>query len=103
MAKEIGALLVGGREEMARIKVEHLIRNKSETHAIEIVELFCDLILARHLLLEQEQELPVEMQEAVYSLCWAANRTEIAELGGGQFTSNLPLHVIYRSFLTDCV
>ena len=99
LAKEIGALLVGGREEMARIKVEHLIRNKSETHAIEIVELFCDLVLARHMLLEQEEKLPKEMQEAVYSLCWAANRTEVAELGGVKDQFCLKYDEVRRQFM----
>jgi hypothetical protein len=90
MAKEIGALLNegNGKEEMARIKVEHVIRNKNDVHALEIVELFCDLLLARLMLLESEANprqpgmnmCPVELQEAVFSVCWAAPRTEVAEL-----------------------
>ena len=48
MAKELGALLKDGKEEMARIRVEHLIRSTNEIHGLEIVELFCDLLLARH-------------------------------------------------------
>jgi hypothetical protein len=83
MAKEIGALLAQGvgKEEMARIKVEHVIRNKNDAHALEIVELFCDLLLARMMLVEGEKEsCPIELQEAVFSLCWAAERTEVVEL-----------------------
>ena len=97
MAKEIGALL-GGRDELARIKVEHLIRNKNEQHALEIVELFCDLLLARHLLLESEPNLPVEMQESVYSVCWAATRTEVAELDGVKKQMALKYDVVRRQF-----
>lgn len=82
MAKEIGALLTAGREELARIKVEHLIRNKDTQHALEIIELFCDLLLARHMLIESERTLPVEMQESVFSVCWAASRADVAELAG---------------------
>jgi hypothetical protein len=82
MAKEIGALLESGREELAKIKVEHLIRNKNEQHALEIIELFCDLLLARHMLLEREQNLPVEMQESVFSVCWAAHRADVPDLSG---------------------
>ncbi len=48
LAKELGALLRDGKEEMARIRVEHLIRATNEIHGMEIVELFCDLLLARH-------------------------------------------------------
>jgi hypothetical protein len=47
-AKELGALLRDGKEEMARIRVEHLIRATNEIHGMEIIELFCDLLLARH-------------------------------------------------------
>ena len=60
--------------------MEHIIRNKNDIHALEIIQLFCDLLLARHLLLESEQSCPVEMQEAVFSVCWAASRTEVPEL-----------------------
>ena len=48
LAKELGTLLRDGKEEMARIRVEHLIRATNEIHGMEIVELFCDLLLARH-------------------------------------------------------
>ena len=44
-----GALISFGRQ------VEHVIRTKNCTHALEIVELFCDLLLARHMLLESEE------------------------------------------------
>ena len=39
-------------------------------------------MLSRHMLIEMESECPVEMQEAVYSLCWAAARAEVPELMG---------------------
>ena len=84
MAKEIGGLLSAGKDEMARIKVEHLIRNKGESHALEVIELFCDLLLARHLLLESEPHLPVEMQESIFSICWAATRSGVDELSGAK-------------------
>ena len=122
-AKELGGLLREGKEEMARIKVEHLIRcvclllllrgrvlmpvepprvlirATNEIHGMEIVELFCDLLLARHMLIESEAQTqiaaggrmnvspPPELQEAIFSLCWAAGRAEIRELMeiAGQF------------------
>eukprot|EP01043_Picozoa_sp_COSAG02_P031624 COSAG02_NODE_2073_length_9931_cov_12.650020_4_plen_402_part_00 len=98
MAKEIGALLQSGRDELARIKVEHLIRNKNEQHALEIVELFCDLLLARHQLLESEQSLPVEMQESVFSVCWAAHRADVPDLSGVKDQFALRYDVVRRQF-----
>jgi hypothetical protein len=44
------------------VQVEHVIRNKNDIHALEIVQLFCDLLLARHMLLESEPGCPMEMQ-----------------------------------------
>lgn len=87
MAKEVGKLLAATppKDEMARIKVEHVMRNKNENHALEVVELFCDLLLARHMLLESEPLLPPELQEAVYSICWAATRTEISDLAQAKY------------------
>ena len=52
---------------------------------VQIVELFCDLLLARHMLLESEPLLPPELQEAVYSICWAATRTEISDLAQAKY------------------
>lgn len=80
MAKEIGQLLKDRKDEMARIKVEHVIRINDTAHAVEILELFCDLLLARHMLIETEVTLPVELQEAAMSICWAASRTEVPDL-----------------------
>ena len=121
LAKELGKLLADGKEEMARIRVEHMIRSTNEVHAMEIVELFCDLLLARHvrrpsprpaptlraradtaaprggaqLLIESEAQNemaasgsrftvmpPVELQEAIFSLCWATGRAGVEELKG---------------------
>ena len=44
LAKEIGGLLKDDKVELARIKVEHVIRHQNEMHGSEIVELFCDLV-----------------------------------------------------------
>lgn len=131
LAKELGKLLADGKEEMARIRVEHMIRSTNEVHAMEIIELFCDLLLARHvrrpilpphppapsshppaptlraradtaalrggaqLLIESEAQNemaasgsrftvmpPVELQEAIFSLCWATGRAGVEELKG---------------------
>lgn len=36
-----------GKDERARIRVEHIIREDYLVEAMEILELYCDLLLAR--------------------------------------------------------
>lgn len=50
--REIGQLLEKGKEESARIRVEHIIRDDLFIEAMENLELYCDLLLARFGLLE---------------------------------------------------
>lgn len=41
------------KEDRARIKVEHIIREDYLVEAYEILEMYCDLLLARFGLIEQ--------------------------------------------------
>lgn len=50
--REIGTLLEKGKEESARVRVEHIIRDDLLIEAMENLELYCDLLLARFGLLE---------------------------------------------------
>nr|ACI68651.1 KIAA0174 homolog [Salmo salar] len=45
--KEIADYLSTGKDERARIRVEHIIREDYLVEAMEILELYCDLLLAR--------------------------------------------------------
>lgn len=45
--KEIADYLSAGKDERARIRVEHIIREDYLVEAMEILELYCDLLLAR--------------------------------------------------------
>lgn len=51
--REIATLLDKGKEESARVRVEHVIREDLFIEAMEILELYCDLLLARFGLIEQ--------------------------------------------------
>lgn len=51
--KEIANLLEKGKEETARIRVEHIIREDFNIEAMEILMLYCELLLARAALLGQ--------------------------------------------------
>ena len=45
--KEIADYLKNGKEDRARIRVEHIIREDYMVEGLEIVEMYCDLLLAR--------------------------------------------------------
>ncbi|KAK9276902.1 hypothetical protein L1049_006439 [Liquidambar formosana] len=74
MRKEIAQFLQTGQEAIARIRVEHVIREQNIQAAYEILELFCEFVLARVPILESQKECPPELQEAIASIIFAAPR-----------------------------
>ncbi|WOH15493.1 hypothetical protein DCAR_0935034 [Daucus carota subsp. sativus] len=74
MRKEIAQFLQAGQESIARIRVEHVIREQNIWAAYEILEMFCEFILARVPILESQRECPSELREAVASIIFAAPR-----------------------------
>ncbi|XP_004237874.1 uncharacterized protein [Solanum lycopersicum] len=74
MRKEIAKLLETGQEATARIRVEHIIREEKMMAAQEIVELFCELISVRLPIIEAQRECPLDLKEAISSVCFAAPR-----------------------------
>ena len=70
---EIAKILADGKEEKARIKVEHIIRDDFLIEAYEILELFAELIHGRIKQITNSKECPADLKEAVASLIWAAN------------------------------
>uniref|UniRef100_A0A2P2I3P8 IST1 homolog n=2 Tax=Hirondellea gigas TaxID=1518452 RepID=A0A2P2I3P8_9CRUS len=80
--KEIADYIAGGKVERAKIRVEHIIREDYLVEAMEVVEMYCDLILARFSLIQQMKDLDAGMSEAISSLVWSAPRlmTDVPEL-----------------------
>lgn len=74
MRKEIAQFLQTGQEAIARIRVEHVIREENIWAAYEILEMFCEFVLARVPILESQRECPPELREAVASIIFAAPR-----------------------------
>ncbi|XP_051123629.1 uncharacterized protein LOC127246359 isoform X1 [Andrographis paniculata] len=74
MRKDIAKLLETGQEATARIRVEHIIREEKMMAAQEIVELFCELIAVRLPIIEAQRECPLDLKEAISSVCFAAPR-----------------------------
>ncbi|PNS17578.1 Vacuolar protein sorting-associated protein IST1 [Sphaceloma murrayae] len=77
--RAMAQLLEQGKLESARIRVENIIRSDLTTELLEILELYCELLIARIGLLEGK-DCDAGLVEAVQSLIYAAPRTEIKEL-----------------------
>ncbi|KAJ1917293.1 Vacuolar protein sorting-associated protein ist1, partial [Tieghemiomyces parasiticus] len=80
LRREVGQLLAAGKEENARIRVERVIREDLTVEAFEIIELFCELLLARLGLLDQMKQCDPTLVEAIHSLLYATPRVEVQEL-----------------------
>jgi vacuolar protein sorting-associated protein IST1 len=79
--RAMAALLEQGKEDSARIRVENIIRSDITTELHEILELYCELLLARAGLLEAGgKDCDPGLEEAVMSIMYAAPKTEIKEL-----------------------
>ncbi|XP_072926357.1 IST1 homolog isoform X1 [Hemitrygon akajei] len=80
--KEIADYLAAGKDERARIRVEHIIREDYLVEAMEILELYCDLLLARFGMIQSMKELDTGLSESISTLIWAAPRlqNEVVEL-----------------------
>lgn len=68
-----------GKDESARIRVENIIRSDITTELLEILELYCELLLARIGLLEAKECDP-GLEEPIKSIIYAAPRTDVKEL-----------------------
>lgn len=77
--RAMAQLLEVGKVDSAKIRVENIIRSDITTELHEILELYCELLLARTGLLEGKECDP-GLEEAIKSVIYAAPKTEIKEL-----------------------
>ncbi|XP_037090489.1 IST1 homolog [Pollicipes pollicipes] len=80
--KEIADYIAADKVERAKIRVEHIIREDYLVEAMEIVECYCDLLLARMGLIQQMKTLDEGLAEPIASILWVTPRlqADIAEL-----------------------
>lgn len=77
--RAMAQLLESGKVDSATIRVENIIRSDIITELHEMLELYCELLLARSGLMEGAQ-VDAGLEEAIQSLIYAAPKTEIKEL-----------------------
>ncbi|KAJ4485614.1 DUF292-domain-containing protein [Lentinula aciculospora] len=79
--RDIATLVERGKIETARIKVEGIIGEDIHLELLELLELYCELLLARFGVLDQNTREPdPAILEGVCSIIYAAPRTELKEL-----------------------
>jgi len=80
--KEIADYIASGKTERAKIRVEHIIREDYMVEAMEVLEMYCDLLLARFGLIQQMKTLDDGLAEAISSLIWVSPRlqSDVGEL-----------------------
>lgn len=74
--KEIADYMQAGKLERAKIRVEHIIREDYMVEAMEVLEMYCDLLLARFGLIQQMKTLDDGLAEAISSIIWVSPRME---------------------------
>lgn len=80
--REIADFIAAGKIERAKIRVEHIIREDYMVEAMELLEMYCDLLLARFGLVQQMKNLDNGLAEAISTILWAAPRiqTDVQEI-----------------------
>lgn len=81
MRRDVASLLQSGQDATARIRVEHVIREQNIMAANEMIEIFCELLVARLSIISRQRECPADLKEGISSLIFAAPRcSDIPEL-----------------------
>ncbi|GAM23623.1 hypothetical protein SAMD00019534_067980 [Acytostelium subglobosum LB1] len=78
--KHIAELLRNRSEENARLRVEMVIKDESSIECFNIIEVLCELMFARILLIDLQTEMPTELKGSIYSLVYASQRIQMPEL-----------------------
>ncbi|RDB28634.1 IST1 [Hypsizygus marmoreus] len=94
--RDIATLIERGKIETARVKVESLINEDIHVELLELLELYCELLLARFGLLDQNTREPDPgVRESICSIIHAAPRTELKEL---HILRDILMHKFGRDF-----
>jgi hypothetical protein len=78
--REIATLLGDHKDEKARIRAEHIIREDFMIESYELLGLMCELLFERIPQITMNKECPLEMFPAVCSIIWATDYVDFPEL-----------------------
>ncbi|CAM0882318.1 unnamed protein product [Alopecurus aequalis] len=81
MRREVAQLLEGNQDQTARIRVEHVIREEKFMQAYDLIEVYCELIVARMSIIDSQKTCPIDLKEAIASVIFASMRcSDVTEL-----------------------
>ncbi|PSS15531.1 Flocculation protein [Actinidia chinensis var. chinensis] len=81
LKRELAQLLEAGQDQTARIRVEHVVREEKTMAAFDLLEIYCELIVARLPIIEAQKNCPIDLKEAITSVVFASPRcADIPEL-----------------------
>ncbi|OON19494.1 hypothetical protein X801_04637 [Opisthorchis viverrini] len=72
--REVAELLKQNKIERSRIKTEHIVREDYVVEALEILQTYCELLLARFGIFEVSKEVDPCLEEAIASIIWSCPR-----------------------------
>ncbi|KAK8942104.1 hypothetical protein KSP40_PGU000751 [Platanthera guangdongensis] len=74
LRRELAQLLATGQEQTARIRVEHVIREEKTMSGYDLIEIYCELIVARLPIIDSQKGCPIDLKEAISSVIFASPR-----------------------------
>lgn len=81
LKRELAQLLESGQDQTARIRVEHVVREEKTMAAYDLLEIYCELIVARLPIIESQKNCPIDLKEAICSVIFASPRcADVPEL-----------------------
>ncbi|KAL6840522.1 hypothetical protein ACP4OV_030332 [Aristida adscensionis] len=84
MRQELAQLLEANQDQTARIRVEHVIREEKFMQAYDLIEVYCELIVARLSIIDSQKACPIDLKEAIATVIFASMRcadvTELADV-----------------------
>ncbi|KAG6477497.1 uncharacterized protein LOC122022628 [Zingiber officinale] len=100
MRRDLSQLLQMGQDEIARIRVQHVIKEEKMMSAYDLIETYCELIVEFLPIIESQKSCPKDLKEPICSVIFASPRcTDIPELKdikkqftakyGKEFVSNI--------------
>ncbi|KAI5959478.1 IST1 [Candida pseudojiufengensis] len=78
--RQLAELLKQQKESSAKIRVENIIRDDIYIELLEILELYCELLLARINLILDKPIIDKSLFESISSIIYSAQSTELKEL-----------------------